>query len=82
MASSRAASAASSSVVTEPQARKSSRLPCNLDHAPAGAAEARIDAEDANRARHAASVIARRGQRAKPAENLSTGATDVMRSRT
>ena len=47
---SRSASAALSSVATEPQAMKISRLPSIVDHAPAGAAEPRIDAEDANRA--------------------------------
>ena len=50
MAASRSASAVAASVWIEPQPTKPSREPGSLDHAPAGLAQAWIDAEDANRA--------------------------------
>ena len=49
---SRSASEALSLVATEPQATIDQPVAVDLDHAPAGAAEPRIDAEDANRACH------------------------------
>ena len=54
---SRSASETLSLVATEPQADVDQAVALDLDHAPAGAAEPRIDAEDANRAAHDASVI-------------------------
>ena len=62
--SSRTARSARSSVASEPQATKLRRLPSIVDHAPAGAAEPRIDAEDANRATHDRPLIALAAMRA------------------
>ena len=59
MATSRWARSALSSVATEPQATIGQPIAFDLDDAPAGAAEPRIDTEDANRAAQHEPVIPR-----------------------